>query len=1277
MRNLSLWETSSRNLKIESDGIKTICYGHDETSSSGDLYICSHNLVVGCYNENGEIKWKKDLLNASSPVNSPVNLTYLTLPNSLCVGLENGELFTIRDSGNVCDLVGVFDIGLLAMEWSPDQEQLVLVTKNMKTILMSYTFDPISEVDLLSQEFGEKQFITVGWGKKETQFHGSEGKQAAKVKAEIKGDTNTTSVNTVKITWRGDGNLYAVGFTMDGIRRFKVFDREGQLQYTSEKQQGLETNLSWRPSGNVIATTQKIKEQYVVAFFEKNGLKHGGFTIPVNATTCVEELAWSSDSEILTLQCKDTNTNSQKLLLFTSGNYHWYLKQTLAYNPEQRISKIMWDNDFDIVNNKKLHVILDNGEHYSYSWIWNVDHSKGKHNDDDAIVTVIDGKKILATGFRQNVVPPPMAATELLCESYVNSIHFAPNISNDEHIKTNNFFVCTTDHKLVFYEQTQKSPLTFKEFKTLQLNGYDFPFQYYNWHWYKHNILVCAMIDNEQSYHLVEYIVNGNTVTKGNVTLLPGAVTRIESHPTDSSSLFLQLSNGEILQYIESVINIEDTSFPIACPKFNLISIEGELFYLGLSHKGNLLINDATVLNNVSSFFVHTHFLLLTTLQHLLLCVELTKSGISAIMEHQKIESDHVYKRKVERGAKLIIAVPNDIRTVFQMPRGNLESIQPRPLSLKIIGEYLNSLKYHEAFDLMRKQRINLNLLYDHNPEKFINDIDVFLESIKNNSWLSLFLSDLENLDVTKTMYSSSYADKKTIVNREIDNKIQKICDIIRIHLLQRSDANSKILPLLTAFVKKNTIQDLETALTLIKELKSQEFAGSKLPVGSDEALKYLLYMVDVNHLFDVALGMYDFDLVLLVANKSQKDPKEYIPMLNELNEMDDNYRKFTINKHLKRFDKAIHCLVKCGPEKYDQLKTFVKYHSLYTEALSLLSPDDDIYKEISDDFGLYLKLKKQFVKAGIIYERASSYEKAVECYKDALEWELAIKLAYSWPKEQFKCLCGDLINGLKEEKRHHEALKIFEQYYGDNEEAIKYAIDNGQYKTALRLCTQYNMNHLKNERLLPTLLDEYKNIQQLIEKNWCDFVKYKERLLVVRENKNKNSLTEHYDPSYINKDSDLYSDAGSTLASSSRGSSRSFRSSKNRRKHERKVASLKEGSQYEDVALVMALHNLVTTTFELRLPVKEINTALSCFDKDKEAFILQTLLEKLLKIMKDSFGEIWTNELVIEATNASIAALNIPEGSSVIPQGIASLEPHIRISPVISDVHWKLDDIK
>lgn len=41
--------------------------------------------------------------------------------------------------------------------------------------------------------------------------------------------------------------------------------------------------------------------------------------------------------------------------------------------------------------------------------------------------------------------------------------------------------------------------------------------------------------------------------------------------------------------------------------------------------------------------------------------------------------------------------------------------------------------------------------------------------------------------------------------------------------------------------------------------------------VSAEEALKYLLFLVNVNELYEHSLGTYDFDLVLMVAEKSQK----------------------------------------------------------------------------------------------------------------------------------------------------------------------------------------------------------------------------------------------------------------------------------------------------------------------------------------------------------------------------------------------------------------------
>lgn len=53
--------------------------------------------------------------------------------------------------------------------------------------------------------------------------------------------------------------------------------------------------------------------------------------------------------------------------------------------------------------------------------------------------------------------------------------------------------------------------------------------------------------------------------------------------------------------------------------------------------------------------------------------------------------------------------------------------------------------------------------------------------------------------------------------------------------------------------------------------------------VSAEEALKYLLFLVNVNELYEHSLGTYDFDLVLMVAEKSQKVSQK-IPTLMHLN---------------------------------------------------------------------------------------------------------------------------------------------------------------------------------------------------------------------------------------------------------------------------------------------------------------------------------------------------------------------------------------------------------
>jgi elongator complex protein 1 len=83
----------------------------------------------------------------------------------------------------------------------------------------------------------------------------------------------------------------------------------------------------------------------------------------------------------------------------------------------------------------------------------------------------------------------------------------------------------------------------------------------------------------------------------------------------------------------------------------------------------------------------------------------------------------------------------------------------------------------------------------------------------------------------------------------------------------------------------------------------------SKAKLGSREALEYVSWLVNPNKLFDVALTTYDFNLVTLVATQTQKDPKEYVPYLQELKSLPSDYMRFKVHLDLKDYSTALNMI--------------------------------------------------------------------------------------------------------------------------------------------------------------------------------------------------------------------------------------------------------------------------------------------------------------------------------------------------------------------------------
>lgn len=196
------------------------------------------------------------------------------------------------------------------------------------------------------------------------------------------------------------------------------------------------------------------------------------------------------------------------------------------------------------------------------------------------------------------------------------------------------------------------------------------------------------------------------------------------------------------------------------------------------------------------------------------------------------------------------------------MPRGNLETIHPRGLLLEHIKSLLNNKEYLEAFLICRKNRLDLNLLIDYDPHSFVENISMALSQIENPEYVNLLIASLKDERVTETIYKNSFI--KMGENDDFKGKVNVLCDWI-VSALEALDKEKYFNSILTGLSKKSP-PDLESATRRIlnlKETKGSEFA--------DDAIKYLIFLADPDKLFDYALGVYDLELVVMVAQNSQK----------------------------------------------------------------------------------------------------------------------------------------------------------------------------------------------------------------------------------------------------------------------------------------------------------------------------------------------------------------------------------------------------------------------
>lgn len=267
---------------------------------------------------------------------SIVSLHHFSDTATSCLILAGGDIVLVREQSlqneELVEIVGSVDAGIAAAVWSPDEELLTIITLANTLLLMSRDIDNIASLELTAEDVNVSSHVSVGWGKKETQFKGKRARALQDPTVPETIDEGVLSVyddRSVTISWRGDGAYFAISKVEEERRRMiRVYSREGQLDSVTEPVDGLEGALSWRPSGNLIASLRRTSANVEIVFFERNGLRHGQFDLRLTpeeteSMKTSPKLKWNSDSNVLAVLFAD------KVQLWTMSNYHYYLKQEL------------------------------------------------------------------------------------------------------------------------------------------------------------------------------------------------------------------------------------------------------------------------------------------------------------------------------------------------------------------------------------------------------------------------------------------------------------------------------------------------------------------------------------------------------------------------------------------------------------------------------------------------------------------------------------------------------------------------------------------------------------------------------------------------------------------------------------------------------------------------------------------------------------------------------------------------------------------------------------
>ena len=1193
-----------------------------------------------------------------------VNLHFFSDTSTAVVVLAGGDLVIVRETPSPLEakieIVGSVDAGISAAAWSPDEEILAIVTKASTILYMTRDIDNIVDLSLSSDDFKVSSHVSVGWGKAETQFKGKKARalRDPTVPENVdEGVLHPSDTLRTSISWRGDGSYVAVN-SIEGSRRvIRVFSRDGILESVSEPVDNLTDALSWRPAGNLISGIQRSGDEVGVVFFEKNGLRHGQFDLRLStedAEVWADQISldWNSDSTVLCVRYKD------RIQLWQMGNYHYYLKQEIrGSNDAETLTHFSWHPEkplsFSFGTRSVIQRLVYSSKVAGGPPVPPVDYG---------LVAVIGGKRLKLTPLRNANVPPPYALHELNLDDNILDVAIIDLRAN--HLLR--LAVLQHERILMFDYDIKNEPVAILSTTTSTYNTQDHSMALQIELLSSDTLAVLySAVDGAQLYTLsipqaseAKGLLGSELTTKYTIgrraeMLIP---QRIEgnafAHVTvDAADRPKRQVNGDHQRSGYKVIPTStQTSDAIVLDvnqQQNRRLCEHEALKMScqtsqpsilfrLDAQNVLYADDRRLVTGCTSFLVTQSHLLFTS-NNLLKFVHLSGKVGDLVVPPNTPETDERC-RNIERGAKLVTVMPSAFAVVLQMPRGNLETIYPRALVLAGIRDKINERKYKGAFLACRDHRVDMNILHDHDSQQFLESVGPFVDKVKKPEHIDLFLSQLREENVAKTMYRDTV--------RPVDEESQGTDAIKQIHLNHGSKVNRICEEFLKVLVDRppeylqNVLSahvckvppDMNAALQEIAELRASKSDHV------DSMIEHICFLADANKLYDNALGLYDLELTLLIAQQSQKDPKEYLPILRNLQKMPNLRRQYSIDDMLGRNERALQYL--CKLDAFEEVKTYVVKHDLYNEALIHYRYEEPKHQELLRLYAEHLQQTRMFKEAGIAFESLDDHVAASEAFRQAQMWQECLSNATQAHMEthQFFSLATNLCEILTESKDYAAAGTVSVEYLSDTPAAVKLFCKGYHFAHAIRLAGLYQRLDLLESVIDPGLQEGMAHMVELLADCKSQLNAQIPRIRELRTKKVEDPLAfwegEVPGGGAIPDDVSIAATDASTTGGSlftrytnrtgTVGTNATRRTSKNRRREERKRARGKKGSVYEEEYLVNSVGRLIDRVNMISDEVSRLVVGLMRRRMREQARSVEAAMAEVVALCQGCVGEVF-----------------------------------------------------